>query len=367
MVRHVLKQEQTLDEELIMFRTAGTALVLALSLSIGAGCAADVDEDVGTDEGAQSANALARSYEGTIGDLKVVMRVETHGANVTGSYLYADKVGNGDRLLLKGTAAGGKLTLTESVNGAGPTTGTFAATISARGITGTWKSGTRSLALALTPITSPKTFKQKIKETATSSSRDRDCLLEAELVGVYGLADARAESAINEALGVEGIERDANGKCDGGDIRYVTQSVKLSTTGFLTIQAATEYGGGAHPENASELFNFAVDTGARLTANDFFLPGSSQKVKDLVVRAINADAELDADEKRDSIETLDPYFPLDTDLDALQFGVTAKGLVLDMTSIYPHVIVALAPVVDLAWADLRPLLKPDAPILPLTR
>ncbi len=349
-----------------MARTVSSALVFALSLSIGAGCAAHADDDVASGDSAQTADVLARSYEGTIGNLKIVMRVDTNGSSVTGSYFYADKVGNGDRLVLKGTASGGKLSLTESVNGAGPTTGTFAGSITAQGVTGTWKSGTKTLPLALTAIKAPKTVIHKIKDTAKSAYGQRDCSLEAELVEVYGLANQQAEAAINEALTVEGIERDANGKCDG-DIRYVTQSVALSTADFITVHVNTEYDGGAHPEISSEYFDFVAATGGRLTAKDFFVAGSASKVKDLVVRGINADPELDADGKRESLETLDNYLNADTNLEELQFAVTKTGLKLDMLSNYPHVIAAIAPVVDMKWADLRSFMKTDSPVLSLSR
>ena len=84
-----------------------------------------------------------------------------------------------------------------------------------------------------------------------------------ELVVADDLVD-KCVDAIANALKVDPLDKDAQGYCDS-DIRYVTQTVKLNANGFLTIHVATEYDGGAHPENQSDYLNFEIATGKNWT------------------------------------------------------------------------------------------------------
>ncbi len=113
--------------------------------------------------------------------------------------------------------------------------------------------------------------------------------------------------------------------------------------------------------------NFKTADGSQLTGKDFFAADAKDKVKALIVKSINADASLAATDKTASLSELDTQWTEVNTLDAIQFGITDKGLTLDMTNNYPHVVVALAPKVALSWADLKPLLKSDSPILPLEK
>lgn len=360
-----------------MFSRISKGLVLALSVTATAfavGCAGTADENVASDEGAATASAaLAHDYEGTIGNLKVFVRLDVQGSAISGSYFYADKVGNGDTLILKGSASGSKLTMTESVNGAGAATGAFDGTIGAGGITGTWKAGARTLPLNLTAIKSLKTVQHKynaaIKAPAVPGEDwHRDCSLEAEAVEIFGL-EANVEKAMMDALKIEPLDHDEKGQCES-DIRYVSQSVEYTGNGFLTIHVATEYDGGAHPENQTDYFNFEVASGANVGPNDIFAAGSKAKVKDLIEKQINAQQgpEFTAEDAQAQIEEFQEHFDMaNDDLAYITMGVTQKGLVIDMGNNYPHVILALAPIVTVPWSDVKPLLKAGSPAAAMTK
>lgn len=358
-----------------MFSRISKGLVLALSLSASAfavGCAGTADENVASDEGAATAGAaLGHDYEGTIGNLKVLVRLDAQGANISGSYFYADKTGNGDDLVLKGSLAGSKLTLTESVNGAGAPTGTFEGTVSATGIKGTWKAGATTLPLNLAPIKALKTvvrkFEANIKAVAVpgQSWTPRDCSLQADALEIYGL-DPKIERSMMDALKIDPLDKDQQGHCES-DIRFVSQSVHYSGNGFLTISVATEYDGGAHPENQSDFFNFNLATGANVGPNDIFAAGSEAKVKDLVIKQINASTEMSAEEKKEQIDEFATHWTEETKLEFITMGVGEKGLTIDMGNNYPHVILALAPTVVVPWSDVKPLAKAGSPIAAMTK
>lgn len=356
-----------------MFRSVSSALVLAaLSISVtafGVGCAGQAEEDANAADGAASASGIAHDYEGTIGSLKVFLRLDAQGSNVTGSYFYADKKGNGDTLKLSGTIANGKLSLTEKVNGAGNPTGTFEGTVGAAGITGTWKGGTSKLPLALKPITSLKTALRKYSVTGpkvTDSDYGRQCSLDAEQLEVFGL-DAKIEKAIGEKLAIEPLDN-ADGKCIS-DIRTINHEVKMNAKGFLTVHVSTEYDGGAHPENASEYFNFDLKTGAHVGPNEIFAAGSEAKVKALVEAEIKAGRGQIFDGENiseDVLESFNQQWSEDTKLENIQMGFGEKGLTIDMGNNYPHVILAIAPVVEIPWASIKPLMKAGSPAAAMT-
>lgn len=360
-----------------MMRNSSLGLFAALSLAVsvfGVGCAGS-SEDAGSDDSAATAGstALGSDFSGTIGGKPVHIRLAAQGAAVTGSYFYDSVAGNGS-LVLKGTRTGNKLTLTETVNGKGAATGTWTGTIGANGVTGTWKSPTgSSLPLAMTEI-KPGTnavvthkTKQDVKFTGQGGGLG-DCSLDATVVEVFGLADAAAEAAINKALTPEPLDLDAQGKCsEFDDIRTINHTVTLNANGFLTVSVNEEDDGGAHPEISIEYFNFRLSDGARFTAKDFFAADAGAALRTMVVNHINAETDLSADDKKDALDELDTQWASDgsMSLDSIQFGVTDKGITLDMTNNYPHVVLALAPTIDFTWSDLKSVLKADAPIASL--
>lgn len=362
-----------------MFSRISKGLVLALSLAastVAVGCAGNAEENVASDEGAATAaSGIAHDYEGTIGNLKVLVRIDAQGSAISGSYFYADKVGNGDQLILKGSLSGSKLTMTESVNGAGAATGTFNGNIGANGITGTWKAGNTTLPLNLTAIKSLKTVQHKLTQNVKAKQipgqqfQPRDCSLEAELVEIYGL-DPKIEKTMMDALKVDLIAKDAQGKCEGDDIRFVGQTVGYNGNGLLSIDVSTEYDGGAHPENQSDAFNFVLATGANLAPADVFAAGSKAKLKDLIEAAMRKD-DPDADKKDENdfsaIGEFENHWDLSNDSLPFTMSVSDKGVKIDMGNQYPHVILALAPSVTLSWADVKPLLKPGTPVAALAK
>jgi hypothetical protein len=360
-----------------MFSRISKGLVLALSLAastVAVGCAGTADENVASDEGAATAaSGLAHDYEGTIGNLKVLVRIDAQGSAISGSYFYSDKVGNGDQLILKGSVSGSKLTMTESVNGAGAATGTFNGNIGANGITGTWKAGNTTLPLNLTAIKSLKTvqhkYKAEIKAVKTPDNQwARDCSLEAEVVEIYGL-DAKIEKTMMDSLKVDPLEKDQQGHCDS-DIRFVSQTVGYNGNGLLSIDVSTEYDGGAHPENQADAFNFVVASGANLAPADVFAAGSKAKLKDLIEAQMRKD-DPDADKKDENdfsaISEFENHWDLSNDSLPFTMSVSDKGVTINMGNEYPHVILALAPVVTLSWADVKPLLKAGTPVAVLAK
>lgn len=351
------------------------SLVLALSLSaaaFGTGCASQSGEDVASDEGAATSSVLGSAYEGTIGNLKVMIHLDAQGSAVNGSYFYADKTTNGDVIKLTGTATGAKLTLNESVNGA--PTGSFAGTISSTGITGTWKSpnGGATLPLALKPITAFKTVTRKVAEKAKvvppQEFSTNECSVSADFIEVFGAGSAKADAAINAALLPPRLEKDASGNCDWANSQEITQEVKLNAAGFVSISYTTYSEGGAHPSVSISLLNFKIADGSAITGKDMLAPGAdtSSKVKALVIANINSEYANDADSKKEALEALDQYWPADNAGD-LELGLTPNGIQLDMTNDYPHVILALAPSLELKWADIKSLLKPGTPIAALAK
>ena len=360
-----------------MFSRISKGLVLALSLAastVAVGCASNAEENVASDEGAATAgSALAHDYEGTIGNLKVLVRLDASGSAISGSYFYADKVGNGDNLILKGSVQGSKLTMTESVNGAGAATGTFNGTIGAGSITGTWKAGNTTLPLKLTAIKSLKTaqhkYKAEIKAVHTGPNDFvRDCSLEAEVVEIYGL-DAKLEKQMMDSLKVDPLDKDAQGHCDS-DIRFVTQTVGYNGNGLLSIDVATEYDGGAHPENQADAFNFVVATGQNLGPADVFAAGSKAKLKDLIEAAMRKeDPNADKKDENDfsAISEFENHWDMSNDSLPFTMSLSDKGITINMGNSYPHVILALAPLVTISWADAKPLLKAGTPAAALAK
>jgi hypothetical protein len=166
------------------------------------------------------------------------------------------------------------------------------------------------------------------------------------------------------SLKVDALDKDPQGHCSG-DIRTVSQSVELNGSGFLTVHVGIEYDGGAHPEDESDYFNFNVATGANVGPNDIFAAGSEAQVKALIEKGINAQVGKDgftAQDAKDQIDEFETHWGDDVKLDAIAMGVTQKGLVIDMGNNYPHVVLALAPLVTVAWSDVKPLLKAGSPL-----
>lgn len=356
-----------------MFSRSSLLIVSLLSslAAFGTGCASQTGEDVASDEGAATASTLGTSYEGTIGNLKVMIHLDAQGSAVTGSYFYADKTTNGDVIKLAGTANGAKLALNESVNGAG--TGSFAGTISSTGISGTWKNaaGSTTLPLALKPITAFKTVTRKVSEKAkvvpAQEYGTNECAVTATFIEVFGSGSAKADAAINAALAPERLEKDAAGNCEWSNSQEITQEVELNEGGFLSISANHYYEGGAHPSVSINHHNFKIADGSKITGKDIFTAGAetSNKVKALVAAKVSADHGDDADAKKEALEALDNYWP--EDLDGLQLGLTPTGISYDMANEYPHVILALSPSGELKWADVKPLLKAGSPIAALAK
>jgi len=357
-------------------RVSMSSLVVAVSLAaavFGTGCAAS-GEDTNEGAGAQSvpASTLARSYQGTIGTLKVMARLEAKGTAISGSYFYADKETNGDVIVLSGNAVGTKLTMSEALNG--KKTGSFDTSLGNGVINGTWKSadGATSLPIKLTAVKSGTLLAVTRKFADSAPAADpgpsfKTCALTASYIEVFGLDSAAAEAAINKQLAPAKVTRDANGKCDDAGSIDTTQEVAFNANGLLSITTNKDEEHGDYPDTSISYANFKLADGAPLTGKDFFADGALAKIKDLLVKGINADASLAAEDKTQSLASFDMHWASVASVDDLQLGIRDTGIAIEMLNNYAHVDAALAPSETLAWADIKGSLKSGSPILPLVK
>lgn len=347
---------------LTKLRHALLATTIASAL-LASGCASGAgDDDAGSGTGAATAAttpaSLSREYQGTIKDLKIMVRLDVQGSNVSGSYFYADKTGNGDVITLKGTIAGNQLKLDESVKG--QKTGQMAATVSGTKISGTWAKpdGTGKLTLTLDAIPTTKLLPvtrklaQSFKATEGTSAGFDTCALTSSYIEVYGMADAKTEAAINGILATKPIDS----SCDFPSSETFTQEVKLNDKGLLVIVQSEEDDGGAHPNEGHTAFNFDVATGKQLAAKDIFKSDALPKLKELVL------ATVPPDQKDDVTQQLD-----EMSIDGYDTAVMADGVQIDFVNEFPHVILAEAPLATLKWADVKDLLQPGTAVAKLAQ
>jgi hypothetical protein len=331
------------------------------SALFASGCASGSGDD-GTDSGTGAATstttpaALSREYQGTIKDLKIVVRLDVQGSNVSGSYFYADKPGNGDVITLKGTIAGNQLKLDESVKG--QKTGQMAATVSGTKLSGTWAKpdGTGKLTLALDAIPTNKLLpitRKLAQSFKATSSEGGNCVLASEYVEIYGMADAKAEAAINGVL----VTKPIDSKCDFAFSETLNDLVTFNDSGILVVVQTEEDDGGAHPNSGHTAFNFDLTTGKQLGPKEILKPDAMPKVKELVLANLPDDLKPAKD---DISQQLDEVQLEDVDLE-----VTKSGLQTDFFNAFPHAILDEAPDVILKWADVKDLLQPGTAVAKL--
>jgi hypothetical protein len=328
----------------------------------GGGSGDDTGSGTGAATAATAPATLARSYQGTIKDLKVMFRLAAQGTNVTGSYFYVGKPTDGQAITLKGTLTGNKLHLDESV--AGKKTGQMDVTIAGSKLTGTWAKpdGSSKLNLALDaiqpgtllPVT--RTISQSIPAKQPQSADFKSCDLKADYIEVFGLADGAAEDAINKALAIQ--PEDPN--CDFPMSSTIKQEVKMNDSGILVVTGNEEDDGGAHPSESLLAFNFSEKTGKRLGGKDIFKPEALAKLQDLAIQSL--DSSLSADDKQTASDEIKGV-----DLDAWNPEVSKDGIHVDLFNEFPHAIEALAPDLQLKWADIKDLLLPNTEISPLVK
>jgi hypothetical protein len=335
-------------------------MALTLGTTIFAtGCAGPSADDTGSGTGAATATSgpatLGTEYQGTIKDLKVMFRLGATGGAVTGTYFYVGKATAGDVISLKGTLTGSKIHLDESTNG--QKTGSMEATVTKGQISGQWikPDGSLKLNLALTavptgallPVT--RTIDQTLKATQGT------CTLKADYIEIFGLADAAAESAINAKLAVQPMKQD---DCAASGSQDTKEEIKLNESGLLVVAKSSVLDGGAHPDGSLETSNFDVKTGKDLGAPDLFKAEALDKLKQLMIAAV--DPSNDDDAKQAATDQIN-----EATLDAYNCQVGKDGIHVDLFDAFPHVIQALAPEIDLKWADIKDLLQPNAVITPL--
>lgn len=187
------------------------------------------------------------------------------------------------------------------------------------------------------------------------------CTVDARYAELTGLADLAVQERINALLRPERVERGPDGNCDTNSSAESEDKVLLLGDTLLGIERVSSYDGGAHPSNSVDLLTFSLADGRRLGTRDVFRPRAAARIRALVVAA-------DADEDvRAGIDAMWPVDALEPTFARLELGVDAKGIVLDLTNLYPHVMVAVAPHVLLPWKDVAPALAMGGPVADLAR
>jgi len=354
------------------------SLLTALTLSAFAlttGCSAQgADDDANESVDAVSGTStLARSYQGTIKNLPIMMRLEAQGTAVSGSYFYVGKATKGDVITLAGKLDGTTLTLDESVGGT--KTGSFSGKIAADGtVKGTWKTpdGRTSLPLAL-PNTKLLTVERTIADKAPGAEPAgslTECQTDAKYIEVFGLKDAAVEKAINTEFAKDAtpIVRNAAGKCIEVATIDAAQTVKLQEKDVLVVQrsVASFYGGGAYENHDVSVMNISLVSGKILSLEKVLKAGAGPRLKLLVQAAISARTDFESPDDKDML--LDQSERSFGQLDAIDFELTADGIVVSFFNALPHAIQALDGDGSLIkWADLGDLLAPGSEAAALRR
>jgi hypothetical protein len=341
-----------------------TALMLGTTV-FATGCAGHGGDETDSGTGAATATSapatLGTEYQGTIKDLKVMFRLAATGSAVTGSYFYVGKATAGDPISLKGTLTGSKLHLDETT--LGQKTGSMDVTVTNGQINGQWikPDGSLKLNLALTavptgtllPIT--RTIDQTLKATQPNGGVLPTCTLKADYIEVFGIADKTAENAINTKLAVPQLKQ---ADCDFGSSQTTKETIGLNESGLFVVSTSSDFDGGAHPDTSLQTSNFDLKTGKALGAPDIFKPDALDKLKQLMIGSL--DPSLDADGKQTATDQINQ-----ASLEEYNCQVEKDGIHVDLFDAFPHVILSLAPEVDLKWADIKDLLQPNTVVTPL--
>lgn len=317
--------------------------------------------------------SLARSYAGTVGTQRLMMRLEVAGSAVKGTCFVADEVWNGRTRTLAGTFESGKLVLAESVGG--KATGSFEGTVAASGrVAGTWTSRDgRAQPLSLEAIVpgTPRLVTRHLKDRAPAAQPSGPvdhCEVDLKFLEIFGLADAAIEAAANGALaaGHERIKRNPRGQCEGFATELVAaQQVKLQQDDLLVVaESGTGYGGGAHPWNTISYTNFSLRTGRRLRIADVLRPGTLPRAQALFRAA--AERRFSDEGDRDSVlRALDHAFERGDDL---VFRLAAEGLYVSAFNELAYAFQALDEDGTLVpWKELGELLDPASEAARLLR
>jgi hypothetical protein len=345
------------------FRALTSTSILALCLGLG-GCASSgapiSDADGEASAETASTGSLARDYRGTVAGLDVMLRIDASGGRIDGSYFYVGKVTKGETLVLAGTAAAGRFTMVESVDGA--KTGTWSGTIAASGtIRGTWTAPNgREHAFSLDPVKTVTLVPRAIKDSAGVSDPEapfHTCEIDTKYVDVFGLPDAANEAALDKLLAMDAspLEKNAQGKCDWWNSLDSTSTVKLEEKGLLVVEMGSESDGGAYPNHSLLWVNASTKTGKIITLPDFVQADKLPALKDKVKAAYKA-SEEGADDFL--LETIDNAFESPEDV---QFELTKAGLRISMFNALPHA--AQAEDGDgalLKWSDIKDMLIPTS-------
>jgi hypothetical protein len=357
---------------------AFSCLSLALALSpLSAGCAAAAEQESASSGDAISTVGLARENGGFVGDANIMARLEVATDSgtpvVTGSYFYVGRPTKGEQITLKGTIDGDSVTLDEMT--LGQKTGSFVGTLRNGIIRGSWTKpdGSGQLPFTMWAITpgSPFTVERAIKDTAPAveaSGEQKTCDLDATYLEVYGAEDPLVEGLVNAALMVSPIKKNKDGKCEEAESDNVGQKQKFLAKNVLVVESIDSwFGGGAHPLNSLTWKNISLKTGNVLGAKDIFKADAKAAVLAMLVKGIEARADLEKEDRDYLIEQANLGFEDKDAFASLDYCATADGIRISLFNWLAHA--AQAVDVDgtlLPWRDVKPLLVPGTEIATLS-
>lgn len=214
-----------------------------------------------------------------------------------------------------------------------------------------------------TPVRSPRFVLRTFHDHADSPVEGvvvQGCTVDATYVELVDLPDAVVRERINAALRPPPVERGPDGNCDTNSSFESEDKVLLLDDALLAIQRDASYDGGAHPSNGVDFFTFSLVDGRRLGVKDVFRPGAGKLVRARLL------ATADDEDVRAGILAMWPAGDIDRTFATVEVGVAAEGVVVDLTNLYPHVMVSVAPHTVLPWKDVAPVLA-TGPVADLAR
>lgn len=335
----------------------------------------------------------ATMFRGDIGGkYKIQMRLRREGANLSGTYFYENKRSD---INLKGTIdAGGNFVLQE-FDGGGQQTGTFKGTwkeadaddVDAAGATleGHWSKpdGSNSMPFALGefPVELSAGL-NLVSEEIKRDDRKRKVEIDVEYPQIKGATDTRIESfnrlvksfvtkQVGEFEGEAGPQRETPLTVEMSDSLDIGYSVGVAHNALISVRfgIGTYFRGAAHPNSRTEVVNYDLQSGKRLTLADLFKP-SARYLQVIAAYCIE-------DLKRQTRQHADPE-PMLTDESIHQGAaataenyrswlITKRGLSITFDAYQVGPYAAGPQFVVVPYSALKEIIKPGSPIAPFVK